>query len=637
MHFKLRILLLLVVCFGSLFHTMAAQPVSTIASPDGRYVFTFQKIDGQMRYVINFQGREITHGDLGLNIDNHLVEQAMGVPRDSAAVWTADMNLTGSDVVEKDTTWIPLYGEYTMLRDHYHELTLHFIKGKKLENVNMGFEKRKSYLLDIVVRAYDEGVAIRYHFPEATNGLFMHVTDELTSFVFAPGAKAWQEHWAQAPFHETGLTRAEWTDESERPLLLHLADGTWVALGEAALIDYPRGKFRLKADNTLQVSLYDDADLITPYSTPWRVVMAGDKAVDLINNKQLLLNLNEPAKGDFSFVRPGKAFRSDLQGDRIKASIDFAKSMNFQYVELDAGWYGPEMQVASRATEMIQRWQTTLKDITDYARSRGIGIWLYVNQRALATQLDTILPIYERLGIKGVKFGFVQVGSQGWTTWLHNAVRKCAEHHLMVDIHDEYRPTGVSRTLPNLITQEGIGGNEEMPDAGHNTVLPFTRFLCGPADYTPCYFSNRIKNTHAHQLAMAVVYYSPVEFLLWYDKPQMYKGEAELQFWKDVPTTWDDSRCLDGEPGKYIVQARRSSSDWYVGVMNGLEAREVVINTALFLTKGKRYTLHLYTDDPTLKTRTNVRTEQLKVKGGQTLRLKLQPSGGAAMRFTLSR
>lgn len=106
-----------------------------------------------------------------------------------------------------------------------------------------------------------------------------------------------------------------------------------------------------------------------------------------------------------------------------------------------------EMQVASRATEMIPRWQTTLKDITDYARSRGIGIWLYVNQRALATQLDTILPIYERLGIKGVKFGFVQVGSQGWTTWLHNAVRKCAEHHLMVDIHDEYRPTGVSRTV----------------------------------------------------------------------------------------------------------------------------------------------------------------------------------------------
>ncbi len=301
-----------------------------------------------------------------------------------------------------------------------------------------------------------------------------------------------------------------------------------MALGEAALTDYPRGKFRLTADNTLQVSMYDDADLITPYSTPWRVVMAGDKATDLVNNKQLLLNLNAPAKGDFSFVRPGKAFRSGLNKEEIMASIDFAKSMNFQYVELDAGWYGPEMKVSSDATEMIPRWKTSLKEVTDYARSRGIGIWLYVNQRALYSQLDFILPLYERLGIKGVKFGFVQVGSQQWTTWLHNAVRKCAEHHLMVDIHDEYRPTGVSRTLPNLMTQEGIGGNEEMPDAWHNTVLPFTRFLCGPADYTPCYFSGRVKNTHAHQLAMAVAYYSPIEFLFWYDKPQLYRGEAEL-------------------------------------------------------------------------------------------------------------
>ena len=638
MHFKSAILLMLAVCLGSLtFAKAAPQPVTTVSSPDGRYVFTFNQADHQLRYAISYQGRELTHGDLGLTIDNHLVEQAMGVPRDSSAVFTADMHLTGSEVVGQDTTWTPLYGEYAQLRDHYRQLTLHFIKGNQLDGVSKGYEKRKSYLLDIVVRAYDEGVAVRYHFPEATNGLFMHVTSELTSFVFAPGAKAWQEHWAQGPFHETGLTCAEWTDESERPLLLHLADGTWVALGEAALTDYPRGKFRLTADNTLQVSMYDDADLITPYSTPWRVVMAGDKATDLVNNKQLLLNLNAPAKGDFSFVRPGKAFRSGLNKEEIMASIDFAKSMNFQYVELDAGWYGPEMKVSSDATEMIPRWKTSLKEVTDYARSRGIGIWLYVNQRALYSQLDSILPLYERLGIKGVKFGFVQVGSQQWTTWLHNAVRECAEHHLMVDIHDEYRPTGVSRTLPNLMTQEGIGGNEEMPDAWHNTVLSFTRFLCGPADYTPCYFSGRVKNTHAHQLAMAVAYYSPIEFLFWYDKPQLYRGEAELQFWKDVPTTWDDSRCLDGEPGKFIVQARRSSSDWYVGVMNGLEAREVVINTASFLTKGKRYTLDLYTDDPTLKTRTNVRTEHLKVKGGQTLRLKLQPSGGAALRFTLAK
>ena len=183
---------MLAVCLGSLtFAKSAPQPVTTVSSPDGRYVFTFNQADHQLRYAISYQGRELTHGDLGLTIDNHLVEQAMGVPRDSSAVFTADMYLTGSEVVDQDTTWTPLYGEYTQLRDHYRQLTLHFIKGNQLEGVSNGYEKRKSYLLDIVVRAYDEGVAVRYHFPEATNGLFMHVTSELTSFVFAPGAKAW--------------------------------------------------------------------------------------------------------------------------------------------------------------------------------------------------------------------------------------------------------------------------------------------------------------------------------------------------------------------------------------------------------------------------------------------------------------
>ena len=203
----------------------------------------------------------------------------------------------------------------------------------------------------------------------------------------------------------------------------------------------------------------------------------------------------------------------------------------------------------------------------------------------------------------------------------------------MVDIHDEYRPTGWSRTYPNLMTQEGIGGNEEMPDAGHNTVLPFTRFICGPADFTPCYFNGRVKNTHAHQLAMAVVYYSPITFLYWYDSPNQYHGEKELDFWKHCPTVWDESIALDGNPGEYIVQARRSGSDWFVGVMNGKEVRTVTIDTGRFLKKGKKYTVEVYTDDPSLKTRTNVRSQTLTLKGGKTLTLPLLASGGAALRF----
>ena len=190
---------------------------------------------------------------------------------------------------------------------------------------------------------------------------------------------------------------------------------------------------------------------------------------------------------------------------------------------------------------------------------------VYVNQRALVQQLDSLLPLYKKWGLKGIKFGFVQIGNQHWSTWLHDAVRKCAEYEMMVDIHDEYRPTGFSRTYPNLMTQEGIRGNEEMPDATHNTILPYTRFLAGAGDYTLCYFNSRVKNTKAHQLAMAAVYYSPLQFMFWYDNPAMYKGEEELEFWKAIPTVWDESRALDGEIGEYIVQARRSGKEWFVG------------------------------------------------------------------------
>ncbi len=233
---------------------------------------------------------------------------------------------------------------------------------------------------------------------------------------------------------------------------------------------------------------------------------------------------------------------------------------------------------------------------------KGVGIWVYVNQRSLYRQLDDILPLYKEWGIKGIKFGFVQIGGQHWTTWLHNAVKKCADYGLMVDIHDEYRPTGWSRTYPNLLTQEGIRGNEEMPDATHNVTLPFTRFLCGPGDYTLCYYNSRVKNTHAHQLVMAAVYYSPLQFLFWYDNVPFAVGE-ELDFWKHCPTTFDESRALGGEPGEWIAQARRAGSDWLVGVMTNTEGRDVVINTADFLTPGKRYDVYIYEDDPQLTTK----------------------------------
>lgn len=604
-----------------------------LSSPDGKYTIA---VDG-MTYSVTYNNKVIVEkSQLGVDIDNRLFESALAVPRGEHKNWNSDLELRVSEQSSFDQTWTPLYGENTKIRDHYNQLVLHYEKGSNGQGtITEGYDKRKYYAMDIVVRAYNEGIAFRYHFPETANSLFLHITGERTQFAMPEGTMAWYEEWAQGPYQVKSLEIKDnsWF-ESERPLLMQLHDGTYVALLEAAMKDYTRGKFKLAKNNVLQVAMYGCADIISPYDTPWRVIMAGERAVDLINHKDLILNLNDHCSMvNVQWVRPGKAFRcGKLEKSAIFKSIDFCKELGFDYVELDAGWYGPEGKVASDARKVIETRNFTMPEVCDYAKSKGIGVWVYVNQRALYQQLDELLPLYRQWGIAGIKFGFVHIGNQQWSTWLHNAIEKCAKYHIMVDIHDEYRPTGLSRTYPHLLTQEGIRGNEEMPDADHNTILPFTRYLCGPADYTLCYFNSRVKNTKGHQLAMAAVYYSPLQFYFWYDNPYM-KGwdSAELKFWKDCPVTFDESIALDGVPGEYIIQARRSGNDWFVGAMTNKEARTVSIPTD-FLPKGK-YEAEIYNDDPTLDSQTKVSAKTIKVKSGKTITLPLQPSGGAALHF----
>ena len=200
----------------------------------------------------------------------------------------------------------------------------------------------------------------------------------------------------------------------------------------------------------------------------------------------------------------------------------------------------------------------------------------------------------------------------------------------MMNIHDEYRPMGFSRSYPNLLTQEGIRGNEEFPSATHNVTLPFTRMVNGPADYTICYYDHRLKNTHGHQLAASLVFYSPLQTLFWYDRPDMAHGEPELAWFDQLKTTWDESRYLAGSPGEYVGVARRSGPTWYVAAMTGDEGRTLTIATD-FLEKGRRYRVTLYQDDPTVLTATKVSVTTQTLRGGKPVSLTLLPSGGATM------
>jgi alpha-glucosidase len=602
---------------------------SAIQSPDkNTTVFFYQKqFAGNKRkmcYSVSYKGRSvILESVLDLQMDNHLSESAMALKIDQHQDWCENLIIKKTKTLFKDTTWKPVYGERDMIRDHYNGLTIEMVK-----------DDNPIYLMNVEIRVYNEGIGMRYFFPENEKGTYYRIMAENTSFTLPANTKAWVAKWAQAPYQKLPLTN--WDGESERPLTLELANGLYVCLAEARMVDYARTKFKLSPTqpNTILTSIYTPADLISPVGTPWRVIMIADKPGDLVQNDDIILNLNDAGKiDDTTWIKPGKIMRVMAQTTTdAKSNIDFAAKHNMQYILFDWKWYGPAFSFDSDATKVAIP-DFDLPAIIQYGKQKGIGVWLYVNQQALLAQSDSLFSVYQKWGIKGVKFGFVQVGSHRWTTWIEKAIQQAAASHIMVNIHDDWRPTGEQRTWPNLISAEGIRGNEEMPDATHNTVLPFTRYIAGAADYTICYFDKRIKTTHAHQLALAAIYYSPLQTLYWYDKPEYEHNEPELDFWDKIPTTWDETKVLQGTPGQFISTARRSGKDWYIGTITNNNKRTLKIALS-FLPVGVKYVASIYSDDDAVKTATHVRIDHQLVDAASVLNIELAASGGQAIYLT---
>ncbi len=600
-------------------------------SPDGKYELTLSDDEGQLIYSLDWEKKRIIQPSrLGLQLNED---------------WKEGLSIQDIKTSKQDITWSPPYGERKTIRDYFNAWTVVIDQKESKLKINLDF------------RLYNEGVAIRYQF---LGNRYLTIKDEYTEFSFVEGTKAYYSTREQAYEY---LPLKNWQEESERPLLLTLPNHTFVCLTEAQVVDYVRTKFKLSTQkgNTITTAMYGQMDEIAPYHTPWRVIMCSKTPGKILENNDLILNLNPECKiKDTSWIKPGKVIRvGPMTTEAGKQFIDFAVKRNLQYVHFDAGWYGNEFSKSSDASSVSHDLSRDtnvntldLKIVCNYAKQRGIGVLLYVNQRALQQQLDEILPIYKSWGIAGLKFGFVQVGSQTWTKWTHEAIKKCADYGLMVDIHDYYRPTGVSRTYPNLMTQEGIRGNEQFPDATHNATLPFIRFVAGAADYTICYYKQDfkklatenhesnispkvriLKTTPAHQLALSVIYYSPLQFLYWYDKPSDSKEEPELQFFNDVYTTWDDTKVLQGEIGEYITTARRKGKEWFIGGITNDEGRKMNIDLC-FLTHKQEYIAEIYTDGaPDLPTRTKVLVSRKRVTSKDVLSFDLKPSGGVAIRL----
>ena len=616
------ILISVFTCFGQ---DIITNSEVTLQSPDKNLSVRFYQKNMQsgrvMYYQVSYKGKPvINESELDLQLNNNLSERAMALKVDKHVKWFE--NLTISKIVRssKDTTWVPVLGEAARIRDNYNAVSIQTVK-----------DDNPIYPVNIEIRAYNEGIALRYFFPENEKGTYYRIMSENTEFSLPEGSKVWHASWAQAPYKLLPLNN--WPDESERPLTVELSNGLYACLAEAQMVDYARTKFKLSAEkpNTIVTSMYTPADLISPFGTPWRVIMVAEKAGDLIENNHLILNLNESSKvKDESWIKPGKIIRVMTQTTAdAKANIDFAVKHNLQYVLFDWKWYGPAFSFSSDASKVAIA-DFDLPGIIQYGKERNVGVWLYVNQQALLAQSDSLFKVYQKWGVKGVKFGFVQVGSHRWSTWIEKAIQQAADAKIMVNIHDDWRPTGEQRTWPNLVTAEGIRGNEEMPDATHNTVLPFTRYIAGPADYTICYYDKRIKTTHAHQLAMAAVYYSPLQTLYWYDKPALSNNEPELEFWDKIPTTWDETQVIQGTPGQYITTARRKGNDWFVGTLTNNDARNLQVSLS-FLPRGEKYMAAIYSDDPAVQTATQVGIIRKKVDYKTVIDAKLLPSGGQAI------
>lgn len=606
-----------------------------IISPDGKMVVDISlNSEKGLTYQLSYLKQPVVlESKFGLHVNGENWEQ----------------NLVIKDIQSNaaDKVWEPVYGERSTIKDQYKESVFFLTK-----------TDNKNRELKIIIRIYNQGMAFRFLVPELENGgPLIKITGESTEYRFPDSTKAWYTSFAQQEYQLMDLNKM--FTESERPLTLELSNGLFACIGEAEMVNYSRTKFKALngKPNTITGVLYDNVEEIAPFATPWRWVMVAQTAGTLLENNDLILNLNPPNQiENSSWIKPGKVFREvTLSTIGAVKAIDFASKHQMQYILFDAGWYGYEYHDSSNARRVSVDPKRNpinaldLQEVIAYGKSKGIGVILYVNQRALAKQLDSILPIYHAWGVAGVKFGFVHVGSFKWTTWMHEAVRKCAQYQLMVDIHDEYRPTGFSRTYPNLMTQEGILGNEGFPTATHNTILPFTRFIAGAADYTFCYYrqdfkqagaiengvprNKFIKTTAAHQLALAAIFYSPLQHMYWYDKPSDSQDEPELTFWDHIPTVWDESKVLAGSIGKYIAMARRKGKHWFLGTITNNDSREFDLPLD-FLQEGQEYEATIYKDDPNSSIRTHVTIQKKRVNNKSILHVSLLASGGQAIELT---
>ena len=674
-----------------------------LKSPNGRLVMHFE-VDGMgcPVYTLSYKGKPvIKRSRLGLEAEGFSLREGFQLQKAETATF--------------DETWKPVWGEVSSIRNHYNELAVTLHQPKDDRTIRIRF------------RLYDDGLGFRYEFPEQKNLVYFVIKDEYSEFAMAGDHKAFwipgdydtQEYdyteshlseirklmkaavtfnTSQAPFSPTGVQAA---------LMMKSADGLYINLHEAALVDYPCMSLELDDKTmTFRSWLTPDAQgkkgyMQTPCQSPWRTIMVSDDAREILASK-LTLNLNEPcALKDVSWIKPVKyigvwwemitgkstwAYTNDLlsvhigvtdytkvkpngthaaNNDKVRRYIDFAAKHGFDQVLVE-GWNIGWEDWFGHSKDYVFDFLTPypdfdIKALNEYAHSKGVKLMMHhetsASTRNYERHMEEAYQLMNKYGYNAVKSGYVgniiPRGEHHYGQWMVNhylyAVKKAAEHHIMVNAHEAVRPTGLCRTYPNLIGNESARGTEYESFGGnkpfHTTILPFTRLMGGPMDYTPGIFETRIKNvnpennsfvhsTLARQLALFVTMYSPLQMAA--DLPENYERFMDaFQFIKDVAVDWDDSKYLEAEPGRYITVARKAkgTNNWFVGCTASENGHMANISFD-FLDPKRKYTATIYADGPTAHYEKNPQAYTIKkmtVTNKSRLTLRAASGGGFAI------
>ena len=583
-----------------------AETETFTSSPSGDLEIRFSLLDGKPHYSVLYRDLTIvSNSALSLNLDGGLFSETFAVQ--STRHKTQSSN------------WVPVVGSKSSYPDAYNEF-----------EVQLREKSDNGRRLDLTFRAYNEGVAFRYTIPRQRGIDKIEIRSEDTQFQFTDDHFVYWADYPQADYSKVRISKME--DHAMRPLLIE-AGSHFAAIAEAGTIEHYSPMALSRSGNNQLVTRFRSGTVSGKDSlaTPWRVIMVADTPGKLVEHHYLLQNLSEPcALSDTSWIKPGKVWRSKLDTESAKAIIDYAAANNYQYVHYDAGWYGPERAKDSDPLTVID--SIDMPETIRYANEHGIGLICYINKIAMSGyDLEKTFSTYQKWGISGVKMGFVNWKSQSDMEFLFDAIRMAAKYKLVVDIHDNFRPTGIERTYPHLLTVEGILGNEERADRKNppKNVLTtsFSRMIAGAGDFTPCYLDGRVVS-RSFQLALGVVFYSPLQYLHWYDQANKYEGKSfpELEFWKQMPTTWDDSKVIDGEIEKFMTVARRKGNQWFVGTIVN-EGRELDIPLD-FLGPGQ-FTAQIYSEDPDDTKLVTIKTKQ--VTSSSSLKATMADGGGHAV------